>query len=108
MGRDSVAACIDCKVVYQLGYGSASTWLDFCKTVAEYDAQPAGQALSKNKAWRAFLVEHETHKWESWSSDWCSSAYRDGRSLVVYDHGDEEVVADITGFRRIDCDKEDV
>lgn len=100
MGRDSNAICMDCKVVVFLGYGSYSTWLDDRRTVAEFDAAPGFQRIPKNAAWRAFLVEHGAHYIKLWSSDWAGASIRGDRTVVVYDH-DDEVLADVTGFRML-------
>lgn len=76
MGRDSNFTCITCKKTYDLGYGSAISWLDSAKTVAEYDELAAEclreASLLKNLNFRKCLVEHEGHEWECWSFDWCS------------------------------------
>lgn len=112
MGRGSQAACPDCKQAFDFGYGSYTTWRDSGTTVAEYDAnvarlreRPDGLEdragdLAKNKAFRAFLVGHEGHRFVRWFEDFASEVEREGRTLVVEDVTDDErIIADITGFR---------
>lgn len=104
MGRDSNAACLDCRQAFDFGYGPGATWLDRAKTVAEYDAlatkDNGGQGtlgqLGKNKAWRAFLVLHEGHHFEQWN-DCGAGLERAGDRLIAADVMGGEV-ADVTGF----------
>lgn len=66
MGRTGALICDDCNVYQYNGYGSYSSWLDFCKSVEEFDAEveksPSFGELNKNKNVRAFLEAHPGHE----------------------------------------------
>ena len=73
MGRSSNFLCYTCKTNYNLGYASYTSWLDYSKTLAEYDA--IDSPLKKracNKNFRKILAEHEDHDWIMWFEDYCS------------------------------------
>ena len=82
MGVDSTFACRDCKEKAYLGYGSALSWLDRCKTLAEYDAQYEGKrSIPRNKRFRWMLERHEGHDWETFSTDY----YRVQKGDLVFE-----------------------
>lgn len=106
MGRGSSAACLDCKQVFDFGYGSYTTWLDSGETVAEYEANAAKHpelaGYTKNQAWRAFLVAHEGHRFIQFFEDWATVREIDGRTVLVNDIEEpEKEIADLTGFEWI-------
>lgn len=75
MGRDSLSICRTCKVYQDNGYGSYTTWMDYYKTVPDFDAEVARLGLTvgklgRNDNVRAFLVAHEGHDID-WTSGDC-------------------------------------
>lgn len=81
MGRDGNFACKGCKKNYYLGYGSYGTWLDYAKTVVEYDSLPdEKKQLIKNINYRKCLAKHEKHDWFTFSDEWC---YEEGGNLYI-------------------------
>ena len=82
MGCSKTIACLDCKKLYYLGYGSYGSWIS-ADTVAAFDAQarkvvgrdsddPWTQEghLKKNQNLRTVLVEHEGHRLRAWIDDY--------------------------------------
>jgi hypothetical protein len=74
MGRGGEFYCKTCRKYYNLGYGSYRSWLDDCRSVAEFDTRAAAQpdiaTLRKNINMRQCLVEHDGHDIETHSEDW--------------------------------------
>lgn len=103
MGRSSTFYCKTCRTSYYVGYGSYTTWLDDCRSVAEYDAK-AGEwgDRKKNVNVRAFLVEHEGHDFQSHSGDWAH--VRDGNLYTeTGPYGaDELAIAGVGDWTHID------
>jgi len=97
MGCDFNAACNTCKVWTELGYGSATTWMIHCKTIAEFDANPStNKHLAKNISWRAFLGQHDGHDFTVWSGDY--SSVEDGK--VILDDS-SYVIVDLNGYSSV-------
>jgi hypothetical protein len=100
MGRDSNFVCKKCEKTYYLGYGSYSTWADNdVKTVKEYDDAVVGECknLSKNANFRKCLVEHESHDWFTYSSDWCSEMHGN----LVLDYNNTIILKDFSLFEEV-------
>ena len=115
MGRDAQFFCRTCKKVYYLGYGSATTWMDHCQSVEEFDAQAdqiVGTSaqrigdLPKNQNIRACLTDHRDHQFETHSNDWLSGV----RAGVLYAQfgpmgTDKPLIEDYDQWEQVDFDK---
>ena len=93
MGRNSSAACLDCKKQYDIGYGSGTQWLDQVDTVAAFDAELAKWGYTpetlqnvNNRRVRALLLEHDGHNILWWSADY---AYIDDAGALRGDYDDD-------------------
>lgn len=89
MGRGATMYCRTCKAFAYVGYGSGSTWLDGCKTLAEFNKRvtesPHLGTLRKNLLVRDFLALHDGHEVGSVSEDWTDA--REGRVYELGSYG---------------------
>jgi hypothetical protein len=103
MGRNSSASCATCRKDYDIGYGSSLTWMDWKPTVAAFDAQLAEHGLTpetlqgRNRCVRAFLVEHEGHAFEWWSSDY---AYIDDAGDLRGDYDSDLILEGVGKYEK--------
>ena len=96
MGRDGHIACLDCKIDYDLGYGSCLGWLDTCESVEDFnkwaekkDLKVGVNMAKRNENVLQVLTEHAGHNIMHWSGDW---AYTDNGNLMMPGgYGDDTV-----------------
>ena len=85
MGRGSTFFCRTCREIIRLGYGSAGTWLDDCRTLAEFDQRAEATGFgdrAKNVRMREALARHVDHDIGTYSEDWTQE-----RAGKVYEEG---------------------
>jgi hypothetical protein len=104
MGRNSSVSCATCRKDYDIGYGSSRTWLDQVDTVAAFDAQLVKYGLTpetlqgRNRCVWAFLVEHEGHEFDWWSSDY---AFIDDKGDLRGDYDNDLILEGVGGYEKL-------
>src|SRR5438128_2552403 len=107
-------ACLDCKILYYLGYGSYGTWID-ADSVDEFDSKAKKVVgrdsddpwtehgkLRKNQNLRKVLVDHAGHR----LIQWCDDAEYGSENGVLYMMGSygtrgEPILEDYGAFKHV-------
>ena len=109
MGCDYIFTCVDCKIHYDLGYGSYTSWIhatsmEGFSADAEKIMGNKGfdvRELRKNQALRECIQLHESHKVHLWSHDYAD--VEDGKLIIASGPYYECLEDDVSGFEWVEC-----
>lgn len=107
MGTEFNFVCKDCKVDYNLGYGSYGWYNPFIdKTLKELEDCDEGvkdYAIFNN--YKQCLILHSLHDWDTYNTDYCFEDKGNIHMIGSYGTLGDMVVKNHSEYRRVESDK---